>query len=187
MRESAAVIAPPATLAVLGGGQLGRFFVRAAQELGYRVWVLDPDPQAPAGQIAERHLVAPYHDQQALALIAAHAAAATTEFENVPAAALEQLAAHIAVRPSAQAVAVCQDRRSEKAFLTRHNLPCGPYRVIESVADCCSVDPALSSCHSQDGATRVRWQRAGAGGSTRSAPTSLARSWVGSSGSRASA
>jgi len=143
MREGAAVIAPPATLAVLGGGQLGRFFVRAAQELGYRVWVLDPDPQAPAGQIAERHLVAPYHDRQALALIAAHAAAATTEFENVPAAALEQLAAHIPVRPSAQAVAVCQDRRSEKAFLTRHSLPCGPYRVIESVADCCSVDPAL--------------------------------------------
>lgn len=129
-------ILPPATLAVLGGGQLGRFFVRAAQELGYRVWVLDPDPHAPAGQIAHRHVVAAYDDPAALAELAAHAAAVTTEFENVPAATLEQLAERVPVRPGAAAVAVCQDRRAEKRFLAANGLPHGPFAVIESAADC---------------------------------------------------
>lgn len=132
-------ITPPATLAVLGGGQLGRFFVRAAQELGYRVWVLDPDPSAPAGRIADRHLVAPYDDPEALDAIMHGCAAATTEFENVPAAALRRLAEKIPVRPHADAVAVCQDRRSEKSFLARHHLPHGPFWVIESIEACAAV------------------------------------------------
>ncbi|GLW60158.1 N5-carboxyaminoimidazole ribonucleotide synthase [Hydrogenophilus thermoluteolus] len=135
-------IVPPATLAVLGGGQLGRFFVRAAQELGFRVWVLDPDPNAPAGQIADRHLVAPYDDADALAEIARHCAAATTEFENVPAEALRALARSIPVRPGADAVEVCQDRRKEKRFLAANGLPYGPFWVIESADDCAAVPPS---------------------------------------------
>ena len=50
------MILPPATLGMLGGGQLGRFFVMAAQEMGYRVVVLDPDRHSPAGRIANEHL-----------------------------------------------------------------------------------------------------------------------------------
>lgn len=135
-------IVPPATLAVLGGGQLGRFFVRAAQELGFRVWVLDPDSEAPAGRIADRHLVAPYDDADALAEIARNCAAATTEFENVPAAALSELARSIPVRPGAAAVEVCQDRRAEKRFLAANGLPHGPFWVIESERDCAAVGDA---------------------------------------------
>ncbi|HNL75853.1 MAG TPA: 5-(carboxyamino)imidazole ribonucleotide synthase, partial [Accumulibacter sp.] len=60
------MILPPATLGMLGGGQLGRFFVAAAHEMGYRVWVLDPDPHSPAGRIADRHLIAAYDDYAAL-------------------------------------------------------------------------------------------------------------------------
>ena len=60
-------ILPPATLGVLGGGQLGRFFVMAAHEMGYRVMVLDPDPHSPAGRIADKHLIADYQDAHALA------------------------------------------------------------------------------------------------------------------------
>ena len=115
---------------MLGGGQLGRYFVMAAHEMGYRVWVLDPDPESPAGRIADRHLVADYADAGALAEFAQGCAAVSTEFENVPAETLRQLATACPVHPSADAVAVCQNRIREKRFLLDHGLPCGPVAVI---------------------------------------------------------
>jgi 5-(carboxyamino)imidazole ribonucleotide synthase len=110
------MILPPATLGMLGGGQLGRFFVLAAHELGYRVVVLDPDPQSPAGRIADRHLVAAYDDEDALNQMAESCAAVTTEFENVPAGSLAYLSKFLPVRPSAEAVAISQNRSAEKGF-----------------------------------------------------------------------
>lgn len=95
------MILPPATLGMLGGGQLGRFFVSAAHEMGYKVWVLDPDPHSPAGQIAERHLQVAYDDYAALDELAQGCAAITTEFENVPADTLDYLAKFLPVRPAA--------------------------------------------------------------------------------------
>ncbi|MDH4022509.1 MAG: 5-(carboxyamino)imidazole ribonucleotide synthase, partial [Gammaproteobacteria bacterium] len=133
----------PATLGLLGGGQLGRFFVQAARKLGYLVHVLDPDPASPAGQIADRHLVAAYDDRAALDALAAHCAAVTTEFENVPAPALEYLARSVRVRPSAAAVSVCQDRIVEKSFLRDHHLPHGPFAAIRTKEDLAAVSPAL--------------------------------------------
>jgi len=130
-----AMILPPATLGMLGGGQLGRFFVAAAHELGYRVWVLDPDPHSPAGQIADRHLQAAYDDPDALEQMAQGCAAVTTEFENVPAGTLDHLAKFIPVRPSAEAVAVCQNRVAEKTFLRDHGIPHAPFAVIKGEAD----------------------------------------------------
>ena len=73
-------ILPPATLGMLGGGQLGRFFVSAAHEMGYKVCVLDPDPHSPAGLIADRHLVAAFDDLAALDEMSAVCAVVTTEF-----------------------------------------------------------------------------------------------------------
>lgn len=129
------MILPPATLGMLGGGQLGRFFVSAAHEMGYKVWVLDPDPHSPAGLIADRHLVAAYTDYAALDEFAEGCAAVTTEFENVPADTLDYLAKFVPVRPSAAAVAVCQNRIAEKTFLRDHGLPHGPFAVIRAEAD----------------------------------------------------
>ena len=136
-------IQPPATLGMLGGGQLGRFFVGAAHELGYEVWVLDPDPESPAGRIADHHLVAAYDDPAALDLLVSTCRAVTTEFENVPAGALDRLAAAVPVRPAAAAVAVCQDRIAEKAFLRDHGLPVGPFVVVGEEGDARDADPAL--------------------------------------------
>jgi 5-(carboxyamino)imidazole ribonucleotide synthase len=133
----------PATLGLLGGGQLGRFFVQAAQKLGYRVQVLDPDPASPAGQIADRHLAAAYDDRAALDALAADCAAVTTEFENVPAPTLEYLARSVRVRPSAAAVSVCQDRIAEKSFLRDQHLPHGPFAVIRAEQDLAAVAPTL--------------------------------------------
>ena len=128
-------IPAPAVLGMLGGGQLGRYFVMAAHELGYQVWVLDPDPDSPAGRIADRHLCADYEDPLALAELASGCAAVTTEFENVPAETLAVLAKQVPVHPSAAAVSVCQDRIAEKMFLKRHGLPHGPFAEITSLQD----------------------------------------------------
>ena len=129
------MILPPATLGMLGGGQLGRFFVSAAHELGYQVWVLDPDRNSPAGQIAERHFCVDYGDYAALDEFAAGCAAVTTEFENVPAATLDYLAKFVPVRPHAAAVAVCQHRVSEKSFLRDNGFPHGPFIAVDSEND----------------------------------------------------
>ena len=97
------MILPGATLGLLGGGQLGRLFVLAARAMGYRVTVLDPAVDSPAAQVADRHLAADYDDEQALEQLARECAAVTTEFENVPAASLEYLAARVPVRPASEA------------------------------------------------------------------------------------
>lgn len=139
MDRLADAILPPATLGMLGGGQLGRFFVHAAHEMGYQVWVLDPDPNSPAGRVADRHLTADYEDFAALDQMAEVCAAVTTEFENVPAATLEYLAKFIPVRPGAAAVAVCQNRIAEKTFLADNSLPHGPFIAVRSADDLAGV------------------------------------------------
>jgi 5-(carboxyamino)imidazole ribonucleotide synthase len=135
--------APETTLGVLGGGQLGRMFVHAAQTLGYFTAVLDPDPLSPAGRASHHHLRAAYDDPAALDALAGLCGAVTTEFENVPAGALAALAARLPVAPGADAVAVAQDRAREKAHFDACGVPCAPYAVIETAAQCEAVDAAL--------------------------------------------
>ena len=139
----AALLPGAATLGVLGGGQLGRMFVHAAQALGYRCIVLDPDAVSPAGSVAEKHIRADYLDSLGLAQLARDCDAITTEFENVPALALETLAGMRVVAPAAAAVAVCQDRAVEKAHFESAGVPCAPHAVITNEIELAAVDPAL--------------------------------------------
>lgn len=129
------VILPPAMLGMLGGGQLGRFFVIAAHEMGYKVTVLDPDKNSPAGKIADVHLCAAYDDQAALQELARSCEAITTEFENVPSTTLEYLAQTRTVRPSAKSVAVAQNRVLEKNFFRDSGLPVAPFAIISQPGD----------------------------------------------------
>jgi 5-(carboxyamino)imidazole ribonucleotide synthase len=136
-------IAPGNWLGMMGGGQLGRMFCHAAQSLGYRVCVLDPAADGPAGSVAERQIVAAYDDGPALAELSRLCAAITTEFENVPAASLENLARERPVRPAAAAVAIAQDRLREKAFVRSCGVPVAPHAPLTSTADLAAVDPEL--------------------------------------------
>ena len=129
------MILPGATLGVLGGGQLGRMFVLQARTMGYRTVVLDPDAGSPAGQVADLHLRAPYADATALDRLARECDAVTTEFENVPAEALERLAGLCRVRPPVGAVAIAQDRIREKQFLERAGFPTAPFRPVRDEAE----------------------------------------------------
>ncbi len=124
----------PATLGVMGGGQLGRLFVQAAQAMGYYTAVLDPDPTSPAGLVAHYHIQADYLAEQGLAQLMQRCSAITTEFENVPATALYTLGAQRPVAPSAECVAVCQDRAVEKQHFIDSGVPCAPFARIDSAA-----------------------------------------------------
>lgn len=128
-------ILPGQTLGMLGGGQLGRFFVLAARKLGYQVIVLDPDMHSPAGALADKHLCRNYDDPDALAELAESCAAITTEFENIDAASMAFLEDNIQSLPSSNAIRIAQDRIAEKTFLKKHGLPTVCFHVIESIAD----------------------------------------------------
>ena len=131
------------TLGVVGGGQLGRMFVQAAQAMGYFTAVLDPDAFSPAGRISHHHVHADYMDADGLARLGNLCQATTTEFENVPAAALTLLASFGPVAPAASAVAIAQDRAAEKAHFDRCGVPCAPYAVIETAEQLAAVPDTL--------------------------------------------
>ena len=127
----------PATLGVMGGGQLGRMFVHAAQRLGYFTAVLEPDAQSPAGLVSHHHIQTDYNDPAGLAQLARLCQAVTTEFENVPAQALQALALTRPVAPGAAAVGIAQNRIEEKAHFTAcadvSGVTCAPYAVIQTL------------------------------------------------------
>lgn len=135
-------ILPGATLGVLGGGQLGRMFVHAAQRMGYFTAVLDPDADSPAGRVSHHHIHTDYADVDGLARLAGLADAITTEFENVPAPSLEHLSVARPVWPAATSVAIAQDRIREKSHFVGCGVDCAPYAIIES-SDHMAVPPNL--------------------------------------------
>lgn len=137
------VILPGATLGVLGGGQLGRMWVQEAQAMGYFTAVLDADPTSPAGLVSHHHIRTGYEDPQGLAEMARLCTAVTTEFENVPAAALDLLAQSLRVSPAGSAVAIAQDRAAEKAHFVRCGVPVAPHAVIASPDDLAGVSTDL--------------------------------------------
>lgn len=123
---------PGSIIGILGGGQLGRMSALAAARLGYACHVFAPEPESPGMQVAAHRTVADYEDRAALARFAASVAVVTFEFENVPAAALEALSGLVPCRPGLAALATCQDRAAEKAFLDRIGVPVAPWRLVES-------------------------------------------------------
>jgi 5-(carboxyamino)imidazole ribonucleotide synthase len=150
---SRAVILPGATLGVLGGGQLGRMFCHAAQSMGYFTAVLDADAASPAGLVSHHHIQTAYLDEAGLAELAKISAAITTEFENVPAAALATLASKRPVSPSAASVAIAQNRVAEKAHFVacaakakqagQRSITVAPYAVLETAADIAQISEDL--------------------------------------------
>jgi len=142
-RSDRLVVVPGGWLGLLGGGQLGRMFAMAAQSLGYRVAVLDPARGGPAASVADQHIEADYLDAAALESLALQCAAVTTEFENVPAQSLAFLAEHCFTTPSAESVAVAQDRIAEKGFIASCGIAVAPHAVIESATDIDSAAAGL--------------------------------------------
>lgn len=137
-------ILPGATLGMLGGGQLGRMFTTAAQTMGYKVVVLDPDPQSPAGIIADQHICAAYDDEKALSDMAELCAAITTEFENIPADTLAFLEQKTTVHPSSKALAATQNRNVEKQFIASQGIATAPFLAIQSREDIAKAEGTIA-------------------------------------------
>ena len=144
--QSAAFL-PPARLGVMGGGQLGRMFVHAAQAMGFKVAVLEAAADSPAGQAADMLIAAGYADADALVQLGQACVAVTTEFENVPADSLDALARHAFVAPAAACVSIAQDRIAEKRFLAACGAASGvhpaPHTTIAHDADIDAIDDLL--------------------------------------------
>lgn len=126
------LIVPPATIGVLGSGQLGRMFAIAARRMGYRVHTLSPEGDTPTGQVADVEITAAYDDLDAIARFARQVSVVTFEFENVPAATAEAAAKHAPVRPGGHVLHVAQHRLREKTFLSQRNFPVTPYAAVHS-------------------------------------------------------
>ncbi|MBZ9870854.1 5-(carboxyamino)imidazole ribonucleotide synthase [Mesorhizobium sp. BR1-1-9] len=120
------------TIGIIGGGQLGRMLAMAAARLGYRTVVLEPQPDCPAAQVANRQITAAYDDPTALAELAAASSVVTYEFENVPVAAANALAAQVPVYPPPRALDVAQDRVNEKTFLNGIGIATADFRPVDT-------------------------------------------------------
>jgi len=128
-------IAPPATIGILGGGQLGRMLGLAARAMGYRILVLDPDPDCPAAAISDGQIVAGYDDVGAALRLAERCAVVTYELEHVAIEVVAAIEMHAPVRPGRAPLAVTQDRLAERSFVASLGVEVAPWREVRSVAD----------------------------------------------------
>jgi 5-(carboxyamino)imidazole ribonucleotide synthase len=128
-------ILPPAAIGILGGGQLGRMLALAARAMGYRIRVLDPDPQCPAAAVADSVVVASYDDVDAAIELAEGSSVVTYELEHVASAVVEAIEARRPVRPGLQPLLVTQDRLAERRFVEAAGVPVAPWRAVRSPGD----------------------------------------------------
>lgn len=136
---------PPSWLGVIGGGQLGRMFIQAAQRLGYRVVVLSETADSPASQVADDVIVGSSDDQSCLRKLADAAEAVTVEFENVSAPALRWLARRVPCRPDWKTVWISQNRLREKSFLSSNRFPVAPWMPVRTTKELSEALGALGT------------------------------------------
>lgn len=128
------ILPPGSTIGIVGGGQLGRMLAMAAARLGYRCHIYAPDEAPPAAEVAAAFTRGAWEDEDALAAFGRKIDVATYEFENITAAPLAALAAQAPLHPPAEALAVAQDRLSEKGFIAELGGRPAPYRAVDDRA-----------------------------------------------------
>jgi len=126
---------PGGTVGILGGGQLGRMSALAARRLGYKVRTFDPSASACAAGVADEHITAEWNDLAALQHFAAGCGRVTLEFENIPPASVDFISQSVPCHPSANVLAICQNRRREKEFLRTSGIPCANFAVVSSLLE----------------------------------------------------
>ena len=126
---------PGSTIGILGGGQLGRMLATAAAQLGYHTHVLAPDAESVAAQSASSFTRADYHSRIVLDEMAARCDVVTYEFENIAIDPIDYLSTKVPVHPAPAALAIAQDRASEKAFVNGIGGRTAPWRRVENLAE----------------------------------------------------
>ncbi len=168
------VVLPGGTIGILGGGQLGRMLAMAAARLGLKSAIFAPEEEAPAYQVCDSHVVAPYSDHDALAKFAQRVDVVTYEFENVPGDAATVLSGLKSVRPNPGALSVIQDRFKEKSFAREHRIATTPFALIDSDA---SLRRALAEVGTPSVLKTARLGYDGKGQKIVRSPDQLAAAW----------
>lgn len=152
MRENN-VILPGQTIGIIGGGQLGRMMAIAAQYMGYDIVVLDPTPNCPTAQVADKQIVAHYDDMKAIKQLTDLSDVVTYEFENVDLSAARYIEEQGKLPQGATLLAVTQNRDQEKGLMNKLSIPVTPFVVVDRVEDCEAVmdeigfPAVIKTCH----------------------------------------
>ncbi len=136
-------IQPGGTLAILGGGQLGRMMAMAARTMGYHVRVMDPEAKCPASFVADETIVGAWDNATAAQMLAMGADAVTLEIEQIGVDALARVATMAPLRPGVEPIRIIQDKTLQKPWLAEHGFPVGPFRVVRSAAELYDAVAAL--------------------------------------------
>ena len=129
------MILPGSTIGILGGGQLGRMLAQAAQTLGYRVHIYEPQANCPAGAVANREYNASYTDLEQLREFARGCDVVTYEFENIPAEPLREIESLTQLHPHWSVLEICQNRLREKRWLRSNAIPHVNFAEVEEGGD----------------------------------------------------
>jgi len=141
--KSEKVVRPGGLLAILGGGQLGRMTAMAARTMGYRVRVMDPEPECPASFVADETVVGLWDDVAAARRLAAGADVVTLEIEQIGVSSLREVDSLAPLRPGVEPVRIIQDKTLQKLWLAENGFPVGPFRVVRSAEELYEALPAL--------------------------------------------
>ena len=173
--HSSGAVPPGATLGVFGGGQLGRMFISAAKQMGYRVHVFSPEENSPAAQLADHVTVARDDDVEAVAKFANSVAVATFEFENVSAELAAVAERYVPLRPSGDVLYTVQNRKREKSFLSEAGFPCAPFFTIDTRSE---LEGALTQLGLPAVLKTIAWGYDGNGQTTIHASSDLDEAWT---------
>lgn len=125
----------PTRIGIVGGGQLGKMLTVAAKKMGFTVYVTDPTPHSPAGQVADRQFVGGYKDEDITRQLARESDVITVDAEFVNDEVLEDIAKEKQVYPSPKTLTIIKDKLKQKQFLRLHKLPTAPFMEVRTKAD----------------------------------------------------
>ncbi|KAL4955634.1 AIR carboxylase-domain-containing protein [Aspergillus filifer] len=116
---------------ILGGGQLGRMMVEAANKLNIQCNVLDAE-NSPAKQISSHdgHVTGSFKEREAVRELAKKCDVITAEIEHVDTYALEEVASQVKIEPSWQAIRTIQNKFNQKEHLAKHDIPMAEHREL---------------------------------------------------------
>ncbi|HAX72200.1 MAG TPA: 5-(carboxyamino)imidazole ribonucleotide synthase [Firmicutes bacterium] len=128
------VILPPATIGIIGGGQLGRMMAISAKQMGYKIAVLEPLINGPLAQIADIEINAAYDDEAALTNLLSVSDVVTYEFENINSEMVKKLASLGYLPQGERPLAITQHRYTEKSAINNCGFKTAPFAYVESAA-----------------------------------------------------
>ncbi len=123
-------------IGIVGGGQLGRMLALAGQKLGFEIVVLDPTPNSPAGQVADKQIIGSFNEADPIRKLASEVDLLTFEIESAHAETLEELEkSGFEIYPQPRVLKIIKDKFSQKEFLRTHGIPVADFALVESEHD----------------------------------------------------